>query len=145
MYSYENIIESTITYLKSEWINTTDLPTWLALAFLMIIISIFGICMILLSKCLFERSNRKIPLREKNSSTSTVNTENAENNNSYQMFESREERIHIEARRKANEFSEAFKYLCTCIPGNKILARKPIRADKNNNQDFKRVESEGND
>lgn len=28
---------------------------------------------------------------------------------------------------KMREFSEAFKYLCTCLPGNKILARKPIR------------------
>lgn len=27
---------------------------------------------------------------------------------------------------KENQFSEAFKYLCTCRPGNRILARKPI-------------------
>lgn len=29
---------------------------------------------------------------------------------------------------KANEFSESFKYLCTCIPGNRIEARKPIKS-----------------
>lgn len=28
---------------------------------------------------------------------------------------------------KMHEFSVAFKYLCTCLPGNKILARKAIR------------------
>lgn len=27
----------------------------------------------------------------------------------------------------SNDFSEAFKYLCTCLPGNRILARKSIR------------------
>lgn len=36
----------------------------------------------------------------------------------------RELRMEID---KMREFSEAFKYLCTCLPGNKILARKPIR------------------
>lgn len=29
---------------------------------------------------------------------------------------------------KSNEFSVAFKYLCTCIPGNRIEARKPIKS-----------------
>lgn len=28
---------------------------------------------------------------------------------------------------KDNEYNEAFKYLCTCNPGNEILSRKPIR------------------
>lgn len=28
------------------------------------------------------------------------------------------------------EFSEAYKYLCTCLPGNRILARKPIRCNR---------------
>lgn len=32
---------------------------------------------------------------------------------------------------KENQFSEAFKYLCTCWPGNRILARKPINLISN--------------
>lgn len=28
---------------------------------------------------------------------------------------------------KSNDYSEAFEYLCTCLPGNRILPRKPIR------------------
>lgn len=32
---------------------------------------------------------------------------------------------------KENQFSEAFKYLCTCRPGNRILARKPINIISN--------------
>lgn len=32
---------------------------------------------------------------------------------------------------KENQFSEAFKYLCTCRPGNRILARKPINLISN--------------
>lgn len=31
--------------------------------------------------------------------------------------------------RRENEFSEAHKYLCTHLPGNKILARRPIRME----------------
>lgn len=36
-----------------------------------------------------------------------------------------------EANSNANlEFSEAYKYLCTCLPGNRILARRPIRCNR---------------
>lgn len=42
--------------------------------------------------------------------------------------------------KKDNEYDEAFKYLCTCKPGNKILSRKPIRIG-----DIKLVENDEED
>lgn len=33
--------------------------------------------------------------------------------------------------KQSNEFTEAFKYLCTCTTDNKVLARKPIRVNQN--------------
>lgn len=140
---YESTIKDTIvlrsdgteiSYLDIKWSYIIKMSIWLPLSILFILLILLSNPFTSLSWSVVTRACRNIfksfeagnSKEDKNEHfrTQTVFAEQEQITKIDRVPAEQMYLMHID---KMYEFSVAFKYLCTCLPGNKIFARKPIR------------------
>lgn len=139
---YESTIKDTIvlrsdgteiSYLDIEWSYIIKMSNWLPLSILFILL-LLSDPFTSLSWSVLTRACRNIfksfeagDSKEDKNEHFHAQTVFAEQGQITTIERVPTEQMYVMQIDKMNEFSVAFKYLCTCLPGNKILARKPIR------------------
>lgn len=143
---YELIFVDSFEANGGEWNGTTfnfvskyivNLSNWLLILFTILIVPIIEIVISSLTKFLSQvwnkclnNSNKHIYLNDTIQRIISSEPDIMENDNILSE-EHKSYQHNLQAQKVIlpnwNEFSEAFRYLCTCKPGNKILARKPIK------------------
>lgn len=123
-----------IAYFNIEWSYIVSVSFWLPLSILLV--SLFADSLISLSWNYLTESYRNalktfekdVPVEE-NENVFTEKSVFAERRQIVITDRAHAEKMYDSDMEidKTNECCVAFKYLCTCLPGNKILARKPLR------------------
>lgn len=149
---YESVIKDTIAlqsgredkYLNTEFSYIISLPIWLPISILcaLLLPTVLSLSpsnlLNRIFKTIFQRSDENSASYEieKIRPLQPILIREVENMSSRPMpITELEENIPDEKMReiimnvrKASGTNEAYKYLCSCLPGSKILARRPIRS-----------------